>query len=186
MSETHDVDMLDSYDFSAGVRGKHAERYAQSRIFYRPTQMQTPDTARPSFEERARYVLSNYFGVDLVPGFVPGVLKKFDFVSYDLVSYDREIVGEGREFSLGARRPTHKLATISEQVWLLEKTRAPVTFLVFGNDRRVPELWLKDYGSLLSGMKFFFLHDDNRLELLTPLRRGRAREDSERKVPVNG
>jgi hypothetical protein len=51
----------------------------------------------------------------------------------------------------------------------LEKTRAPVTFLVFGNDRQVPRLWLERYGALVSGVTSYFLSDDGHLELLAPL-----------------
>ena len=59
-------------------------------------------------------------------------------------------------------------ATIAEHVWLLEKTGAPTTFLVFGNDREVPALWLERYGSLATGVAFYFLADGGRLELLAP------------------
>ena len=35
-----------------------------------------------------------------------------------------------------------------------------------GNDRQVPELWLKRYGHLASGVAFYFLADDGKLEEL--------------------
>ncbi len=35
-----------------------------------------------------------------------------------------------------------------------------------GNDRQVPELWLKRYGHLASGVAFCFLADDGKLEKL--------------------
>ncbi len=183
MSETHESDMLDGYDFSGGVRGKYAERYAESNIIFRLNPTPTAGMPWLTFEERVRLVLSAYYGVDLAPGFVPEVHKKFD-----CVSADKSIIGDAKHYTLvnGAKRPPAKIATITEYVWLLEKTKAPDTFLVFGNDRRVPELWLKGYGSLLSGVKFFFLHDDNRLELLSHSRRTYAREGRERKVPVSG
>jgi len=44
---------------------------------------------------------------------------------------------------------------------------APTTFLVFGNDRHVPELWLKCYGGLVSDVSFYFLTADGALEQLT-------------------
>jgi hypothetical protein len=56
---------------------------------------------------------------------------------------------------------------LAEHVWLLEKTGAPVTFLVFGNDRQVPKLWLARRGALRSGVTFFFLSDDGALEQLS-------------------
>lgn len=51
-------------------------------------------------------------------------------------------------------------------MWLLQKTGAPETFLVFGHDRQVPVLWLERYGNLVSGVTFFFLSDDGELEEL--------------------
>lgn len=164
MNETDDSEMLDSYDFSQGMPNKYAARYAQSSISFQPDAATPGRLSALAFEERARQVMSDYYGVDLMPGIVSGVHKKFD-----LVSSDRQVIGDAKYYSLvrGVGRPAAKLATIAEYVWLLEKTGAPHTFLVFGHDRRVPELWLKDYGSLLSGIKFYYLDDDNRLELLT-------------------
>jgi hypothetical protein len=37
-------------------------------------------------------------------------------------------------------------------------------FLVFGNDCRVPLLWLERYGGLVSDIAFYFLTDDGELE----------------------
>jgi len=51
-------------------------------------------------------------------------------------------------------------------VWLLEKTGAPATFLVFGNDRDVPTLWLERFGNLVPAVAFYFLSDDGQLDLL--------------------
>jgi hypothetical protein len=56
---------------------------------------------------------------------------------------------------------------VDKHVWLLEKTGALVKFLVFGNDRQVPELWLKRFRRLVSGVAFFFRTDDGKLEALT-------------------
>lgn len=164
MKETDDPDMLDNYDFSQGVPNKYATRYAQSSISFKPDAARMGQLSSMAFEERARRVMSDYYGVDLLPSIVSGVHKKFDFVSPD-----GQVIGDAKHYSLvgGTRRPPAKLSTVTEYVWLLEKTEAPNTFLVFGNDRRVPELWLRDYGALLSDVKFYFLDDDNRLELLT-------------------
>jgi len=134
---------------------------ASPRVFPPQTsQRLTPN----AFEELAQKRMSDHFGVSLAPGEVPGVPKKFD-----LVSPDRKIIGDAKYFTLvrGQRLPPAKFSVIAEHVWLLEKTGAPTTFLVFGNDRQVPELWLKRYGSLASGVAFYFLGDDGALERLT-------------------
>ena len=47
-----------------------------------------------------------------------------------------------------------------------EKTSAPTTFLVFGNDRAVPLRWLARNGVLASSVAFFFVYDDGSLERL--------------------
>ena len=117
-----------------------------------------------AFEELARSVMGNYFAVPLKPGQVPGVPKEFD-----LVSPDGCIVGDAKYFTLvrGQRLPPAKFSVITEHVWLLEKTGAPTTFLVFGNDKQVPSLWLERYGHLVGDVAFYFLTDEGELELLT-------------------
>jgi len=115
------------------------------------------------FEDLARSVMSKHFGVSLRPGQVPGVPQEFD-----LVSPDRSIVGDAKYFTLvrGQHLPPAKFSVIAEHVWLLEKTGAPTKFLVFGNDRQVPVLWLQRYGSLADAIAFYFLMDDGNLEHL--------------------
>jgi hypothetical protein len=116
-----------------------------------------------AFEQLAREVMSAHFGVSLTPGEVQGVPKRFG-----LVSPDKDIVGDAKYFTLiwGQRLPPAKFSIISEHVWLLEKTGVSATFLVFGNDRQVPTLWLQRYGKLASGVSFYFLTDDGVLERL--------------------
>jgi hypothetical protein len=116
-----------------------------------------------AFEDLARSVMSAHFRVPLVSGQVPGVPKEFD-----MVSPDGRVVGDAKYFTLvrGQRLPPAKFSVIAEHVWLLERTGAPTTFLVFGNDRQVPELWLQRYGNLVPGVAFYFLSDDGMLELL--------------------
>jgi len=117
------------------------------------------------FEARARRVLSRHYGVDLVAGKVGAVHKIFD-----LVSPDGQVVGDAKYYTRvgGVRLPPAKFATIAEHVWLLERTGATRTFLVFGNDREVPVLWLARYGTLIAGTVFFYLDGDGSLEGLWP------------------
>lgn len=116
-----------------------------------------------AFEAMACRALSVHYGVALAPGSVSGVQKRFD-----LVSLDRQVVGDAKYYTRvrGIALPPGKFSVIAEYVWLLEKTRAPTTFLVFGNDRQVPVQWLHRYGNFLSGTAFYFLADDGRLEQL--------------------
>jgi hypothetical protein len=116
-----------------------------------------------AFEELAQAVMGRHLGVPLAAGQIPGVPKE-----WDMVSPDGDIVGDAKYFTLvqGQRLPPAKFSVIAEHVWLLEKTGAPMTFLAFGNDRQVPVLWLRRYGSLASGVAFYFLSDDGALELL--------------------
>ena len=116
-----------------------------------------------AFEDLARSVMSVHFGISLAPGQVPGVPKEFD-----MISPDRSIVGDAKYFTLarGQRLPPAKFSVIAEHVWLLEKTGAPTTFLVFGNDRQVSLLWLERYGDLAVDVDFYFLTDEGELEQL--------------------
>jgi hypothetical protein len=126
------------------------------------------------FEVLARRVLSEHYGALLSPGSIPGVRKEFD-----LVSPDRKIVGDAKYYTLvrGLAPPPAKFSVIAEHVWLLEKTGAPSTFLVFGNDRHVPMLWLQRYGHLATSVDFFFLGDDGTLEVLRPASRDGTTHD---------
>ncbi len=95
-----------------------------------------------------------YFGVELAERRIPGFPKKFD-----LVSANYSIVGDAKYLSLvnGVSPPPAKLMEITGHVWLLEQTNAQVKFLVFGNQRQVPELWLRKYGQLKRSVEFYFL-----------------------------
>jgi hypothetical protein len=108
--------------------------------------------------------MSIHLGVPLTSGQVPGVPKQFD-----MISPDNRIVGDAKYYTMvrGQHLPPAKFATIAEHVWLLEKTEAQTTFLVFGNQREVPVQWLERYGGLASGVDFYFLSDDGELEQIT-------------------
>ena len=91
--------------------------------------------------------------------------KKFDYVSAD-----SQVVGDAKYYTMvgGIRLPPAKFSVIAEHVWLLEKTSARHKFLVFGNDSRVPEQWLKRYGRFVSDVEFFFMADNLTLHRLHP------------------
>ena len=55
---------------------------------------------------------------------------------------------------------------IAGHVWLLGRVAAGRRFLVFGNQREVPEAWLRKYGVLVEGVEFYFLSDDGTLDRL--------------------
>jgi hypothetical protein len=133
-----------------------------------PPQFVAPRTGPRSksyeFEQISKRIMSRHLGAALKPGEIRGVRKLFDFVSED-----GSIVGDAKYFTMvrGQSRPPAKLSVISEHVWLLENTKAKTKFLVFGNDRRVPELWLHDYGNMVKGVEFYFIDDNGKLEKLT-------------------
>ena len=107
-----------------------------------------------AFEDIARVAMTKLFDSSLFPAKVGNVEKKFDFVSED-----ESIVGDAKYYCMvnGQSIPPAKFSTIAEHVWLLENTKAKVKFLVFGNDRRVPEKWLEKYGNLVKSVDFYFL-----------------------------
>ncbi len=115
------------------------------------------------FEEIARASLSNEFKTKLnkrLHSFVP---KIFDFISQN-----EEIVGDAKYYTMvgGVSNPPAKFSTIAEHVWLLEKTNSKIKILAFGNDIRVPVEWLRLYGLLVRGIKFFFIENDGKLKEL--------------------
>jgi hypothetical protein len=115
------------------------------------------------FEALARQRMSEHFQLKLERGYVGQVHKEFDFVA----PYAR-IVGDAIHFrgSTATRWAPAKAAFIAESVWMLEKTGAPLTFLVFGNDRHTPAMWLERFGNLVFNVIFYFLSDDGELEEL--------------------
>lgn len=66
----------------------------------------------------------------------------------------------------GKRLPPDKFMEISGHVWLLEKVDAKRRFIVFGNQRRVPEWWLEKYGTLLHNIEFFSIDTNGKVERL--------------------
>ncbi len=115
-----------------------------------------------AFESYTRKVMSALYKTELVA-------RKGDLPEkFDLVSSDGKIVGDAKYYSLvrGKGIPPAKFSTIAEHVWLLEKTGAETKFLIFGNDRRVPEEWLKRHGHLVSDVRFYFLGKNGQLNAL--------------------
>jgi hypothetical protein len=112
------------------------------------------------FELVARIAMAQHYGTELQPRRLEGVPKTFDFVSPD-----GRVVGDAKFLTMvgGDRLPPAKFSGVAEYVWLLEKTEAARTFLIFGNDRRVPEEWLSRYGHLAPKVDFFFLDSAGQL-----------------------
>lgn len=117
------------------------------------------------FEEFGRKAMENYFGTEFQSREADGVPKVFDYISPDA-----RVVGDAKYFSMvrGTRVPPAKFSTIAEHVWLLERVEAETKFLLFGNEKRVPERWLERYGGLVSGIGFYFLDNEGRLSILNP------------------
>lgn len=159
------------------IRGRQIGRECHFSYRVQPTAAAHPTTASSAvpvppappnawrstaaFEPLAKDAMRRHFGVEFSARRVPGVPKLFD-----LVSDDGQIVGDAKYYSLVNRvgTPPAKFSIIAEHVWLLEKTCASRIFLVFGNDRRVPEAWLKTYGVLAKRCEFHSLTDRGQLD----------------------
>jgi len=107
--------------------------------------------------------MGRFFQVRLVKKNPRGFPKTFD-----LVSDDEQIVGDAKFLTLvkGKKTPPAKLMEISGHVWLLEEVNARRRFLVFGNQREVPSLWLEKYGELAGQVEFYFLDEGGSIERL--------------------
>lgn len=108
------------------------------------------------FEDFARKRMGRHLNTVLSERQTDRVPKRFDFVSAD-----GNTIGDAKYLTLvkGKKFPPAKMMEISGHVWLLEKTKAKRKFLVFGNQREVPELWLGKYGSLAGAVEFYFLDE---------------------------
>lgn len=115
------------------------------------------------FEDFSRKKMSDHFQASLHERKCPDVPKRFDFVSDD-----GSIVGDAKYLTLvrGKNPPPAKFMEICGHVWFLERTNSAKRFLVFGNQREVPEMWLKKYGDLVKTVQFFFLSESGDLERL--------------------
>jgi len=115
------------------------------------------------FEKFAQIRMSQHYKVNLSHG------KKDDWPKlFDMVSDDYTIVGDAKYLSMvrGQYLPPAKLSVISEHVWMLEKLNADKKFLIFGNDIRVPQEWLKRYKRYVDSVEFYFLSNDGKLTIL--------------------
>lgn len=125
------------------------------------------------FELDARHVMERRYGVLLPKGpvaVVPGLVVNFDYVA------DGErVVGDAKFYKMRRgpdqepKQPNAKLATISECVLLLHQmAHAEHRFLVFGNEREVPLLWLKRFAPIATDVEFFFLEHGALTDLQRP------------------
>ena len=107
--------------------------------------------------------MSQYFGRQLRERNPSGFPKKFD-----MVSANEEIVGDAKFLTLVHREklPPAKFMEIAGHVWLLEKVNAKRRFLVFGNQKHVPEWWLEKYGNLVHNVEFYFIDNEGNVERL--------------------
>jgi hypothetical protein len=110
------------------------------------------------FEEDARGLLSGAWGFQLSSRIL--TLRAGVAHSFDLVSDDATVVGDAKWFKDLQPVPAAKLSVIGEYVWLLQNLEsANRRFLVFGQDRAVPERWLARFRPLLGGVEFWFLDE---------------------------
>jgi hypothetical protein len=120
-------------------------------------------TSWQEFEQYAKRYMSVYIGVHFTAAKVGNIPKVFD-----MVWANGRIVGDAKYLAMvrGSRIPPAKFMEIAGHVWLLNAVKANRTFLVFGNDRRVPELWLEKYARLVKGVEFYFLGSAGELSRL--------------------
>lgn len=119
---------------------------------------------KPSeFETVLRELLLKKWGIKLVKRKVNigDTEKEFDFVSED-----EKHIGDAKYYkNTPTGVPSAKLSTISEYVWLLQNTNFEHKFLIFGNERKVPIMFLRRWGALVKDVEFYFF-DGNTMEKL--------------------
>ena len=135
------------------------------------------------FEKLARGFMSDFqFGVRLLQRKPKGIPKQFD-----MVSEDEQIIGDAKCYNPRTSTPAGELATISEYIWLLQKTDARAKFLIFGGDVEVPKKWLKNFGipRLIENVQFFFLYFTKSPSYCEIILEELKRENSEiKRIPI--
>lgn len=155
--------LLERYDSSRHGRwnlwGEQVSDNAVSPASPPQDPKQTLVQSGQDFETYARIACSHHFGVELksaVIEVIPAVPHQFD-----LVSSDRRIVGDAKYFK-NIAVPAAKWSVIAEYVWLLQHLPATTEkFIVFGQDREVPDRWLQRFRPLTEGIGFYFLSDND-------------------------
>lgn len=133
-------------------------------VFFYPKNMSRDSEI---FEKEVIQYFEKKYKVSFVSENISRIIKiKNVRKNFDLVSSDGNHIGDAKYYKMldSGKSPSAKLSTISEYVWLLEKTNAKHKFIVFGRDMRVPLLWLKRFKSL-TNIKFYFF-ENNKLKPL--------------------
>ena len=110
---------------------------------------------KPSeFEDIVREFLYKEWGIrfNKIKVKIADSKKEFDFVSED-----GKCIGDAKYYkNTPTGVPSAKLSTISEYVWLLQNTDSQRKFLIFGNEKKVPLMFLSRWGSLVKNIEFYF------------------------------
>ena len=115
------------------------------------------------FEEHARAFLSEQWNVELAPRKV--LVGGYVEWNFDLVSPDHSIVGDAKWLT-NSKNPAAKLSGLAKYVWLLQRVDAERRFLVFGQDPKVAERFLKRLAGLCEGVEFYYLGPNGLSNLL--------------------
>jgi hypothetical protein len=125
---------------------------------------ENPGSSSKSFGELAMMSMSMSLAIGLTPGRLDGCPRELP-----LVSEDGKVAGDLRfmKMTSGRKTPSAKHSAISEAVLFLGCTKADRLFIAFGNDRAVPESWLRKYRMVLGNrFRFYFIHASGEAEVL--------------------
>jgi hypothetical protein len=120
-----------------------------------------PETAR--LKKTAERAMCSFYGMPLAKRGLIGLPGFFSLVSEDGCTVGEVLVFEQ---SQGLKASPARLASISEKVWLLEKSNVQARFLAFAGDRRTAMDWLVRYAHLAVGVTFYYVREDGEVELL--------------------
>jgi hypothetical protein len=115
------------------------------------------------YERLAAAAAGHHFGIPFQKS-VPVVVPKM----FSLVSAGGEVIGETVYFSPSESENQIRIrfSLITENVWLLEKTKARRKFLIFNSHRDVLLDWLGRFGHLVNLIEFYLLNENGQLELI--------------------
>ncbi len=117
------------------------------------------------FETEVRDFLSDKTGLHLMSKEVTFSSDANRKHSCDIVSQNNQVVGDAK-YLRNIPIPAAKYDNITAYIHFLQNIEAHTKFLVFGENKELPNRWLKRFENLAEGVEFYF-YADSTLEKLT-------------------
>ena len=119
------------------------------------------------FEEKARRVMEEKFGVRLSPSSI-NINGKYKI--FDLVNLEKRIVGDVKHYKTtrGGNRPSAKFSILNEYVWLMQLVEKYNEgnwrkLFVVGEDLEMLKKYVNEFDMWLSNIEVYFYKENSKL-----------------------